>query len=248
MDTPSKNIQQKGIIEMSSNIEELEKQKNSLDGKWDEFKKQYEGISGFLKENLTQRELFEVEEINYIYNSQKKALELKLIEAVKNLQDTSEIKSELLELKKEFYKKLANYIEPPKLNDFLVYIKGDIELNEKNKELKEELYKEKIVLQEKVDTIKEKIEQHQEVINKRIENLIREKLSEKIALLKEKKKFQILSKDGKILFFSKALEKTTSKREILENIENKTSIIQKKIELYQIIEAELIKEREKLQQ
>jgi len=230
---------QKSITEINSNIKNLEQETNDLSDKWSFLKKQHGWISNFIKENLTDEEATALEELTYIYNSKEKSLNIQLVEKVRSFEETSETKSQLLELKKNFYKDLANYVEPDKLSNFLEYIKNDVTLNEKNKNIQEELYQEKVVLQEKVETIKEKIEEHQNVISQRIEKLIRAKISENIERLKQKPKYQWLTLEWKIFFFEKALEKTTSKKLEFENIEHKTSIIQKKVELYQIVEQSL---------
>lgn len=240
------SLSQKTIIEINSNIKELEREKIDLDDKWEKFQQEHGAISDFIKTNLSEREKFEIEEINYIYNSRKKSLELKLVEKVKTLKDSEDIKIQLIELKKEFYKDIIKYVDISKTQDFLTYIKWDIEFNEKNKEVKEELYKEKVILQEKVDTLKEKMEAHQQLITERIENIVREKVWEKIKEIQSKEKYILLSQSEKILLFEKTLEKTIWKRWELENIENKSSIIQKKIELYKIIEMELQVEINKL--
>lgn len=237
---------EKSIIELNSNIQELEKEKVELDGKWDTFQSQYEGITGFIKQDLTPREAFEIEEITYIYNSRKKTFDLQLVEKLKKLEDTTKIKKNSLELKKDFYKDIANYVEPEKLDQFLEYIKWDIEFNEKNREVKQTLYKEKVVLQEKVDDIKTKIEENQKLLDKRIEILIREKLAEKIRLLKENPKYQRLTTEWKIVLFEKALEKTSFKKSELLPIESKTSFINKRIGLYSIVEQELFQEIQSL--
>lgn len=237
----------KTIIELNSNIKNLEQERTELDDKWAIFKEENGNISNFVKQDISEEEKDSLSELTYIYRSKKRELDLRLLERVKNLEESEDVKIELLELKKEFYKSISIYVSPEKLDGFLAYIKWDIELNEKNKEVKEELYKEKVILKEKVETIKEKIEEHKKNLDNRIEILIKKRLTEKLTELKTSEKYISLSTENKVLLFQKTLEKTVSKRKDLEALENRTNVIEKRIEIYFIVEDALHQEIELLQ-
>ncbi|GEM_PF-6520880 len=194
----------------------------------------------FVKEDLSTEEKQSLQDIIYIYNSKRKELDLKLIEKVKELNNTQELKQKLIELKKTFYNDVSIYVAHEKIDSFLEYIKGDIELNEKNKEVKEKLYKKSIIFKEKVDSIKGKIEENKKTLDERLYNLIKQKLSEKIVSLEAKEKYKNFTFEEKVILFEKILAKAKTKKQELEIRFKVTASIEKKIEIYTVIEQVLV--------
>ena len=232
----------KTLSELWTNIKSLEEERSSLDNKWDFFRKLHGSVEEMIREDLLEEESDELEQILYVYNSKRKGLEILLVESLRQSQDTTQVKQDLIELKRWFYKDIAEYIDPKKIGDFLKYIKWDIELNEKNKEIKEELYKETVEFNQKVSSLKEKIEDHKEDIQETTQKLISEKLTEKLSQVKQNPKYLELSLDKKISFFEKALQKTkTRKQKLLDNT-TQTWISQKKVELYTMVEEAIFEE------
>ncbi len=238
----------KSMKELNSNIQKLEEKKEILDSEWSFLKDKLGWIQDFINPNLSVEESNKLEQLAYAYYSKKKELDIKLIEEIKNKLDTTQTKTALIELKKDFYKDLTAFISPEKLSEFVEYIKWDIELNEKNKEIKEELYKEKVELKEKVDSLKEKIEEHKQEIDQRLTQIIHTKLSEKLAEIQANPQYQNLPQEKKILFFKKTIDSAAAKRLKLEALTEKTAIIQKKIEIYSIMEQYLIEQKNALEQ
>jgi hypothetical protein len=76
-----------------------------------------------IREDLLEEESDELEQILYVYNSKRKGLEILLVESLRQSQDTTQVKQDLIELKRWFYKDIAEYIDPKKIGDFLKYIK-----------------------------------------------------------------------------------------------------------------------------
>gem|GEM_PF-1356002 len=73
----------------------------------------------------------------------------------------------------------------------------------------------------------------------KIEEAVREKLNEKIKKILDNENFKNLQLSSKKSIFESTLEKIIAKKETLKKIENKTSIVQKKIEVYEIVENKL---------
>lgn len=229
------------LKQLDSNIKELKETRENLDEKWSSFKQQYIwGVMAFVKEDLSTEEKQSLQDIIYIYNSKRKELDLKLIEKVKELNNTQELKQKLIELKKTFYNDVSIYVAHEKIDSFLEYIKGDIELNEKNKEVKEKLYKKSIIFKEKVDSIKGKIEENKKTLDERLYNLIKQKLSEKIVSLEAKEKYKNFTFEEKVILFEKILAKAKTKKQELEIRFKVTASIEKKIEIYTVIEQVLV--------
>jgi len=77
------------------------------------------------------------------------------------------------------------------------------------------------------------------VLEVKIEEAVREKLNEKIKKILDNENFKNLQLSSKKSIFESTLEKIIAKKETLKKIENKTSIVQKKIEVYEIVENKL---------
>ncbi len=232
----------KSLSELWTNIKNLQQETNSLDNKWEFFRRLHGSVEEMIKSDLSTQESEELEQTLYIYNSKRKWLELLLVESIRQSEDTEQVKQDLIDLKRVFYKDVAVYIDPQKTGEFLQYIKGDIELNEKNKDIKEELYKEKVEFNQKVSSLKEKIEDHKEEIQKATQRLISQKLTEKLLQVKQNPKYLELSLNKKISFFERALEKTKTRKQQFINNTTQTGISQKKIELYTMVEQSILKE------
>jgi hypothetical protein len=232
----------KTLQELWDNIQTLEEQSSTLDKKWEDFKLQSGSISTFLKRNLSDEEKILFQDIVSKYSGDARFLEQNLIEKIQSAWDTTDVKVKLIELKKQYYKDIASYVSAESMVAYLDFIRSDIELNQKNREIQETLYKDKIHLQEKVEILRGKIEENNQILENRIEQSLREKIGEKIQAIKNDSRFSQFSSDQKKILFEKTLERVIKKRQLLENEVLKTSLLEKKILLYKLVEVSILQE------
>jgi len=154
-------------------------------------------------------------------------------------EEDEEIRKNLLRQKQVLYKKLVYFIRTDRLNDFLEYVKWDLEVNEKRRDVTKEISKDKEALEEKVETIREKIKENKDVLEERIRNSISERLNIKIGEILANEEFIKLEIDIKRNLFQTTIEKAEAKQQELEAIPNKTTIINQKIEVYNIMKQKL---------
>nr|MDD3719804.1 hypothetical protein [Candidatus Gracilibacteria bacterium] len=212
------------IKELQQNIKVLEEKQGEITKKFSSDLGDIGDIKNFLKDNLSEKE---VEEIKLIINNYNKSKE-NIIDNNNNLED---IKQSLLDLKKEVYKKLIPYIEQGNLQDYLNYIKTNVEVFKQGKDLDYEIDKNKELLEQKVSLIKEKIKVHESELKNEIDELINKKIDEKIDIIKNNEKFKILDLEKRKALISKTIEKIKEK---LNDIEVTTEN-QKKIDIYNIV-------------
>ena len=99
---------------------------------------------------------------------------------IKNLEDTTQTKKEILILRANFYKYLAKYVQKDKKNDFIDHIRFQIQSEKEAKDLIEEILKNQNLLEQKVSYIKEKIEDHKENLQAKIDQKITQKIKTRI--------------------------------------------------------------------
>ncbi|NUJ97871.1 hypothetical protein HGA92_03750 [Candidatus Gracilibacteria bacterium] len=224
------------IKELQKNIQTLTEEKKS---KWESFRQENGKINNFIEVNLDNDSLLKIEEFVNSYYSKKDELEKKIEEKAKQSEDIKELKEEILKIKLDLYKKFVPYIKKDQLQEYLSYIKGNIETEITDKNIKEEIIKNQEIINKRISEIKEKIEENKKVLEAKIEEAVKQKLEEKIKIIRENEKFKKLSEESKRSIFESTLKRIVAKKEILEKIENKTSIVQKKIEVYEIVEKRL---------
>lgn len=224
------------IKELQKNIQTLTEEKKS---KWESFRQENGKINNFIEVNLDNDSLLKIEEFVNSYYSKKDELEKKIEEKAKQSEDIKELKEEILKIKLDLYKKFVPYIKKDQLQEYLSYIKWNIETEITDKNIKEEIIKNQEIINKRISEIKEKIEENKKVLEAKIEEAVKQKLEEKIKIIRENEKFKKLSEESKRSIFESTLKRIVAKKEILEKIENKTSIVQKKIEVYEIVEKRL---------
>jgi len=204
--------QNKKIKELQENLQELSNEKSGLKDTWEQFRQENGKIVNFIKENLSEESKQTIEDLVEKYYADKDILEKKLREIASNLEDTQNIKGEILKLKLTLYKELVSYIEPTKLQEYVNYIKGNIEIEKKDNEIAEDIYRKEEILERKVDTIKEKIAENKRILDEKMQNAVQEKLNEKIKSILDNQKFQALSYESKTQIFSSVLKKSQEKK------------------------------------
>lgn len=197
------------IKDLQNNIKVLEQKQGEISKKfssdfWDIWE-----IQKFLKTNLSENEVSEINSIISNYNFSKDKINLQLNDDIKT-------KKLLLDLKKETYKNLTPYIENSKLNDYLNFIKLNVDIFKQWRELNQEIDKNKELLDKKVTSIKEKIKVHESELNSEITKLINDKIDEKLEIIKNNKKFIVLDLETRKILITKTIEKIILKKKIFE--------------------------------
>lgn len=216
------------IKELQDNIRILEEKKWEITKQfssdlWDIWE-----IKWFLKENLSIKETDEIKTIISDYNKSKEDINLEET-------DKEEIKKQLLELKRETYKKLVPYIEQTKLEEYLEYIRKNVDILKKWKELNEEIYKNRELLEQKVILLKEKIKTNEDKLKNEIDELINKKIDEKINIIKNNEKFKLLDIEKRKEIINITIDKIKIKLDSFDDTEEN----KKKIEIYNLLIAKL---------
>ena len=224
----------KTIKELKEEVKTIDEQKEISNKNLDILKKEIL-ISKFFKIDLSVTEKVELNILVQEYKKIKEELNKQLLNQSQNLENTEETIKQLLENEKEIYKKLLSYIKIEKYEEYKEFIKQDIILINTNSTLESSLIKKETIIQNKVDDLKEKIEEHHNILNKKLVNLVNEKIDEKLNELIQKEKFKTLDKKSKIRLFEKLIDWIEVKSNTLKEKESKTRLLIKKIELYEVI-------------
>lgn len=174
-------------------------------------------IKQFLKNDLTDAQISEINKIIYEYNLFKE-----------NNSNLENYQSQLLLIKKDTYKKLTSYVKEEMLNQYLEYIKNNLETVKKDIYIREEINKKQDILEAKVDAIKEKIKTNKNEIENNLNDIIKEKIDEKIKIIRENKEFKALTVEKRKYVIEQIIKKVELKKD--EKIKSGNQI--KEIEFY----------------
>lgn len=229
----------KTIKQLQENIKNLTVEQLSFKSKWESFRQENGKINDFIVSPLSEIDAKDIELLISNYYIWVELIEKSIEEKAKVLENTNELKRELLNSKIELFKKLVPYIKKDKLTDYLSYIKGNIEIEENEKNITDEIYRHQWIMDIKLNTIKDKIEENRKVLEAKIEESVTIKVDEKINKILENEKFKLLNTESQVRVFEMTFQKISKKKDILSKIESKTTIIDKKIEIYTIVENKL---------
>jgi hypothetical protein len=196
---------QKTIKELKENIEELGKVKIELT-----ITKDFvldKTIESFLRKNLNRNDYNTIEKIVKEYNESKNVLEANLIEASKNLLDTTELNKKLSNSTREFYENLLEFVDINNYSSYIYYIKEQTNFYTEEKELDTDIIKKTEIIQEKITNIEEKIKEHKDYLDETLKELINSKVDEKINQLLVDSTFVNLSNKEKVEFIDKIILK-----------------------------------------
>lgn len=225
------------IRDLKDNLNDLNNKNTTLNFQINKAIKKTWQLKSFFREDLTLKELSELKEVFDLYKIYSDRINKAFDENIKNSENTDKSKLNLLKEKAWVYKRLTPYIRRDKLRDFLSFIKSDLNITKKKKDIEEDLYFKKNTLNKKVAIIKEKIVEHKKALDEKLEKIIVEKVAIKIAKLKNSINFKKLPYNLK----KKALNNVISKIEIKINSfkANISNLNKKKLELYKIIKFKL---------
>ena len=235
----------KSIKELNEWIEILNEINKELNKNFKTLNKDFK-LRSFFKEYLAPSEIKDIEYIINLYLSSKNKIEIILDEKASNLEDTAEEKKILLNEKKEFYKSLLPFIKTDKIEEYLEYITLDVKILKEQKDISEKI----IINNEKISTkvwkIEEIIKEHRAFLNEKFKVILEENINSKIENLKNNEKFTKLSKDLQEVVLNKILIKIKITISNGDNVADKTDALNKKLEIYKMIQEKLEEFRDSL--
>ncbi len=158
-------------------------------------------IKVFLKDDLDESQVNEIKKIITEYNTFKE-----------NNIDSDNYQSDLLLIKKETYKKLTLYVKSENLDQYLEYIKNNLETIKQEKDIKTEIIKKQEILENKVDAIKIKIKESKDDFENNINDIIKVKIDEKLKIIRENKDFKKLDLEKRKYVIEQIIKKVELKK------------------------------------
>ncbi len=229
----------RSLKDIQESIKTLNAEKDSIQQKWGKFFEENWKIQEFLKTDLTDEDTNAIESMISIYTQQKWVLETELVQASKEWTDTNGIKDQILKLKLDLYKQFVPYIPVSKLDEYLDFIKWNIAIVKNDKEVKDELYKQQELFDKKVDSLREKIQENKKYLDEKIRAAIDKRIDDKINDILRNPDFLALKLESKLSIFQRILEKISERKDTLTAIKEKTTIVDKKIELFELFESKI---------
>lgn len=204
------------IQETKQNIEELKKQEENFINS-DNYQKEYDDLKWFLKNNIFKDELEEInlELKNYIILSQD--LDFQIKQNPLDKENVENLKNQMIQEKINLYKFMYQYVDVSKIKDFKQYVIDNIKSSKQRKDLLEELAKNQAILDEKMTNIKEKIENHKEDLNSKIDDLITSKIIERINQIDTNPKYKKISKETKNKIYSWFIQNLNQRKQEINN-------------------------------
>lgn len=228
------NDSTKTIRELRENIEELDRTKDELYIRSMDFSPDVV-LRGYFRDDLTRQDLEILKSVIDDYNFNRRILEKDLNSLSKSLVDTSIIRKNLLEEKKELYKKMTPFIKISHYDDYINYIKSDTIIYSEKTEIDSSIIKKKEMINNKVWAIENRIREHRSYLEDNLRSIVNERLDERISIIASNPWFINLENNRKIEILNAALEKTNleiNKLAVSEWFMN-NSVLQR-IEIYNI--------------
>jgi phage-related minor tail protein len=182
-----------------------------------------------MRENLTQEEKDDLEDIINIYVKDKDYLERKIEKYISSQKEIVDLKEELLRGKHQFYKDLIIYIQIEKLEAFKQYVDSDLNYNEKSKDIQDKIEQKNVEQSERIDELRNQIDDNSMNFRRQIEEKITVQVSDKLDIFVNQESFQELSAKSKIKVFTNIINKFESAIDKLENTSNPTAVLAERI-------------------
>lgn len=238
--------EKKSIKELSTEVKNINKEKLEIYKKLEKLKITLEK-EDFLKDNLNFSEKKHIKELIKEYDQEKIKLEKELIDKAKNLESTKNIKIKLIEAKKNLYSYLVPYIKEYKLKDYLIFVKKDLTTLKQDKDLKENEIKKNVIIKQKINKVRKKIEENKKETKKFLKQDLIKKIKRKIQEFKNNPKFIKLSKQKKLEVLNFILKKIDNRINNLKKIRFQTQIIEIKIEIYNFLKQEFLQIKKEIE-
>lgn len=240
--TKPEDIEPVTIKQMKENLEDLKDRKENIGDKWETLRIVNGKVIDFLKNDLSDTDIWVIQDLSIGFQQRKTFYEQQLKDnslenydtSVEQDNDTAAVKQNFIDYKLNFYKQLVPYINSQKKDEYLDYIKGNIEIEKEDKDIKEKIYKQEWVIEERVGTLKEKIIEHKKALEEKLEKLIRQKIEEKIRTILSSEKMLKMSNTQKISLLQKVVERFEERKTKLLNDSEDSEYLRKKVEIYDI--------------
>lgn len=232
-------LEDKSIKEIKQNIEKLNSDRNLILNQYSEFKLESD-LSSYFKPLLSKEELQSIEILITKYNEQFNELNLLLLTQAKDLKDTSDVKNQLLQIKKDLYINLLWFVDSQKYQEYLWFIRWDAIISKKQVEVKSQIASTKEIYDKKVTKIESRIIENRKQMALRLEKVISDKIDEKIDSMKNSPSFQKLPKHLQIEVLEKTIEKVNINISTLETIKVNDWNVEQKIDLYYLLNDKLL--------
>ncbi len=204
----------KTIKELKESIDYLDKANSELDDNFKNLDIDYE-VKRFLRSNLNDNEFKNIRYLISVFNSNKAIIEAEIVSKLKNKQSVVEEKKALVEEKRKFFNGLIPYINAEFDDEYLNYIKANVQIFTEKKW--NDIDTKKEILSNKVWALETKIQEHRNYINENIKKIIETKLDEKLKNLANNPTFKALNKDQKVKVLNKTIDKIKQKLDRLVN-------------------------------
>ncbi len=178
-------------------IKKLKDDQKEFKEKSKELSKEYGELISFMRTDLSWDEIKEIKENIEIFIDKRIILQSDLKEKINQLLDVEKEKKELILLRANIYKYLSRYVARDKRETFLEHIKFQVQSEKESKDLIEEIQKSQNILDQKVTYFKEKIENHKEDLQARIETSITQKIKERIDEIDKNEKYKDIDRNTK---------------------------------------------------
>ncbi len=178
-------------------IKKLKDDQKEFKEKSKELSKEYGELISFMRTDLSWDEIKEIKENIEIFIDKRIILQSDLKEKINQLLDVEKEKKELILLRANIYKYLSRYVARDKREAFLEHIKFQVQSEKESKDLIEEIQKSQNILDQKVTYFKEKIENHKEDLQARIETSITQKIKERIDEIDKNEKYKDIDRNTK---------------------------------------------------
>jgi len=133
---------------------------------------------------LFETDFLEIEKIISDYKINK--------EKIKSTFKSSEKTQKLLDLEKKLYNSLTAYIDKDKITSYNIFVEKSLSTIKKEDEIETEIKDKKEKINEKLSTIKNKIEENNKVQQEKLNTLLKIKIKDKILKFKNSKKIKSL--------------------------------------------------------
>lgn len=213
--------QPKTIKELKNDIEILKSKKVINFSILEKFKIEHWELQNYFSKDLSSEEFSEIEKIISIYKKDKEIINLSWWENKIN---------KLLDLETKLYNSLLPSIDKDKITLYNTFVEKNLATIKKEDEIKSEIKDNKTKINNKVSTIKSKIEENNKLQEEKLNSLLKIKIKNKIIKFKNSHRIQKLSNKKQKLIFKLILKKINFKKE------ESVNLTEKKLKLYSIIE------------
>lgn len=238
-------LENKSINEIKEDINQLHIDRNNIKNELTVLTQDNNFISylvnnDYFREEINREDLQNIELLVKNYNKSYSDTNKQLLDKSKNLEDISDEKKYLLEIKKDLYQDLIPYIKQSQFNQYLIFIKSDASILKRESDVKYQLIQNKEVLTTKVTKIEKRIQEERKLMSEKLKTLVAKKIDEKINTIKTNEKYLSLTPELQSRVIMKTIEKVNLRIEKTKQLNTQDVILDQKIEVYQLLHDKLM--------